>query len=269
MLFIVSLPYSGSTILNIILGESKNIISLGEIGNALLANKLPDYCTCESPTQDCPVWGDLYRGAINENLSLREKYEALIEIVQGLESNNIICDSYKTILEFPDVLNSEQIDPYFIFLSKDIRNWVFSAPKKNSYKINRLKIPYLFKVLYFSLYWTLKNIKFHRQLKKHNFKFIHLGYEELCLNTNQSISNLSQFINQPIELSSSDEIKKLKTNHVLVGNRIRFDSSKNKSLSYQHNWLKSSSIFLLLTYPFLFLNKRFVYSNGKTNTKII
>jgi hypothetical protein len=260
VVFIVSLPYSGSTILNIILGESKGIISLGEIGNVLLSRNLPEYCTCGCIPQDCSIWSSLFDGRISSHSSLREKYESLVNVVQETSPNTIVCDSFKSILEFPDVLKSELIDPYFIFLSKDIRSWVYSALTKTTYKINRFPIPRFFKVVYFCFFWVLKNFKFQNQLIKSNVNFLNVGYEDLCLNTESVVSSISSFIGHPVSDNFSYDILSLNSNHVLKGNRIRHNPLKNKKLFYQYDWLTSSSVITFCSIPFLFLNRRFVYS---------
>lgn len=57
LIYVMGRPHSGSTILDILMGNSASIESVGELVSGLRAEPRGHVCACGIPMSDCPFWG--------------------------------------------------------------------------------------------------------------------------------------------------------------------------------------------------------------------
>ena len=69
--------HSGSTLLDIIIGNDKKCFSAGELINVTRKGILEEYCSCKEKVQNCEVWCDVLRRWDKKRSISREEYEKL------------------------------------------------------------------------------------------------------------------------------------------------------------------------------------------------
>ena len=84
LIYISSLGRSGSTLIDIILGEQENHFSLGELNNLTRAGLIHgEYCSCGAIIEDCPFWSKVIMDWNKvRNLSIVEYRKATIQYVR-------------------------------------------------------------------------------------------------------------------------------------------------------------------------------------------
>src|SRR5690349_13952079 len=71
-IFIISAGRSGSTLLDIITGQHKDIISLGEISHLPKNITLNSVCGCGAKVNDCPFWQKIFLRLKQTNIPIKE-----------------------------------------------------------------------------------------------------------------------------------------------------------------------------------------------------
>ena len=235
IIYIAGYGRSGSTILALILGQHKNIISLGEIGVIFSALKNDRNCTCGEKLISCSYWGELIRNNKyykNYNISsnkLENPYlnvGVVIEYIFEKTECQFLVDSTKTSwrnLTRPLRLILSGYDVSIIHLKRSQKAVIKSAREgKNtdlefninvntrfsifktiiSYQISN-KLTFLYKIINYKKYYSLK-------------------FEDLLDRPLESFSKLGFFLNLDLsELNSYlNGNSHLKTSHEINGNRL-------------------------------------------------
>jgi hypothetical protein len=260
---IFSLRWSGSTIFNILLGQHKDIVSVGEVNVAFKHMITEKLCSCGKPAKECDYWKHVFQRLqhIPKDMMGNDiKYETAIKSFREVYGENmVLCDSGKDPRAILRLADNPDVDLYVIFLSKDIRGFVQSNLSKIEHKNSIIYGFKYTKTLFFhSLYWLLFNHKHFSAFRRKNIRIIKVGYEELCLNTNLILSRTFDFLGLEVMfLNSKFDTTK---NHLLWGHALRYDPSLNLSLQYDFSWFINPWL-NLVSWPLQFFNKRYVYSN--------
>jgi hypothetical protein len=269
LVYITSLSHSGSTLLDLILGGHSRFIGLGEIARVLepgtggLEKTRQVYCSCGVGMQDCIFWskvGDKLEKC-NE-LSLNEKYRIVFEVFNSVFGpDHIPVDSSKYISPLKTLREHHNLDLWVLYVIKDVRAYVISQiddAKRENFGFIK-KIPYY---QFRSWYHGNKYIKDY--ICGNNIRYFQLGYEELCIDPETTISMICDFLGEEPRESMLTLMDS--SSHVIRGNRMRSQPDKRQRISYDNRWfcrkewLSSSIVFSRI----MEYNAREVYGNGTT-----
>lgn len=291
LVYIGSCKYSGSTLLDLLLGGGENTASLGEVHNLSTFSKSPHKrCTCGELMSECGFWN----GVLKE---LRAR--------QGNPSLEF-ADTYLNVRrdhKWPDRLVPHPLDLFLLLGSRrilqagahfsvDTRNFRDAAKKafevfeaastvaRADYIIDSSKEPTLLKSLYLhapqrtkiiylvrdgravahsivkneardggslpaatkgedrflagARWWVNKNRNLQRVIKSiPKRRVFFLRYEDLCTNTEEILSRLSEFIGT--DLSMRGETIDKQCHHNIAGNPMRWNRDDNK-IELREEW---------------------------------
>ena len=242
---------SGTTILDITLGNQPGFLSLGELNNAMDAWNKNFPCSCGLPVKQCKIWhnvgnicfptdsGDEYY-EISKNQKDIERQVSIIKHILGLydpsmihtynsynlhifkllkesSSAKVIIDSSKSVGRALALLRNKKIDVQIIHLVRDPRGVYSSFQKRNVVTPRR-------NILSLIAYWN--SVNFLGSLVRARFgarKVLLVRYEDLISKTDRTIDKISDFIKEDL---SSVKIKlknkiPMERGHIASGNRIR------------------------------------------------
>ena len=278
LLLIRGLGHSGTTILDLALGSHPRMIGLGEAlrilrtpspgeeqrGPARLRAELRHQrlCTCGTTAASCPIWGPLLDWLpVHDHLPLADKLRQLLGNVDhyvNQQNGEIewVVDSYQDDLQIPlQVL--PDLDVRIIFLVRDVRSWVHSRARDGNKKGRSL--PGVRSLVR----WCWVNRRFERDLTRSGKPIFLLGYEELALSPERSLTLLCEWLGLPFAKAMLTPGVGTQS-HILAGNRLRFDPLKSREISYNTSWLQGPAwpAQPALMLPSVdHLNRRLVYSN--------
>lgn len=260
VIYVMGAGHSGSTLLDIILGNHPEIQSCGELKYNNFLNKYQEncLCTCGQKSQTCQFCNQVidtwkYRTGIKNIKSyqrLQKKYEDTkipfnlnwsksedfnqylfytLEFLKSLSSSsgkNIIVDSSKNPTRAFYLSLIPEIELILIHLIRDGRGVSYSIMKKNPDEKKRIKG------------WFLTNLQSELVSHRINAKKIRVRYEDLISTPDIVLSKIGRMLN----LNFSDISDKLINGsgipvkgHILAGNRMRF-SSDNVVLKQSFEW---------------------------------
>ena len=137
VIYIAGLYHTGSTLMDLTLGNLPNVIGLGEIYKGLVSG-FEKKCSCGKDIGDCSFWGEVNNKLIeNSNLDIQEKYNLVISNFQdNFGGDFILVDSSKChpFDIFPNkfarsmqgldyLIKIENIDLKVIHMVRDVRSW--------------------------------------------------------------------------------------------------------------------------------------------------
>lgn len=227
IILIVSCGYSGSTLLDLILGSHSDIIGLGELKDFDLCLDSNQLCTCWKLHSRCPFWNTVRQKIAhrNEGLSFRinppgvssaEILNRTIEVysaIHHVSSTNFLVDSSKGPDRARLLQESGQIESYIIHLIRDGRGVAFSYVKRGeSFKSA-------------ASHWVELNLRILAWLRGTNVPpHITVRYEELATQADNVVSNVCRFLGvswEPSMLFYRDG-----EHHNISGNHMRFLRSR-------------------------------------------
>jgi hypothetical protein len=248
MLYIGGIGHNGSTILDIILNNSKDSMSLGEFAGLYSKISSNQKCSCGKSIPDCDFWSKiLTKNDISQNtanLHSKEKYyfdflfrnlkaKEYVEIWDELFSNifnytnkNILIDSSKNISRGLALLKHSEFDVYFIHLVRDPRGFNNSKNKRRAKSGDKDKY-----IKDFSK-WYIKNLMASVVKLISRKRYLKINYENLLLHPSNTLEEIEKFTNESFGLSK-EKIKNddyLLNQHKFAGNGIsRKDKIKFQS----------------------------------------
>jgi hypothetical protein len=247
---------SGSTVLDLILGENSEVISTGEICNflSLTANHDNNLCSCGKSFSKCEFWSkmDLFDriepslkniGPIfdsnfitlcNEKRKMKSKYFYSIfwkNFFLNLSSDNncnFIVDSSKTAYcqaLRPYFLSnmSESINIHYIHMYKPLGSAITSFKKGTNKGIKNKSKKRVFNVTRSIIGWIFANIVSMAYVKFGKFSSItKVNYSCLIKNTEICLKEISENIgfNLDIKHDVLSGRKPIKDHHIVSGNRM-------------------------------------------------
>lgn len=265
IVYIASLPHSGSTLLSLLLGCEPGVVALGEIRlQTAKIGKDPmqageGKCGCGAKIRDCELWGrfiaERARGAAPlDDLLL------VVRIMRELHgSEMLLVDASKIREPVEELAAAGGVPVKVVHLSRDFRSWIVSAADLRRRKAKRSRPGWL---LGFegARRWVRENRKLDRAIAECGFPALRLGYEELVLAAPQSWDLLRGFLGLPAADTPSGI--EGSSNHIFSGNRMR-DNAERRAVSYDGRWFaRDEWRAASLIYPGIgALNRRWTYSN--------
>ncbi len=239
LLYLCSLPHSGSTLLSLFLGGHSRLIGLGGIERAVALLADPQAasglrCTCGAPAGGCPYWGKVAeRLPGGQDLSRAERYRLALEIfplVFGPDAWPV--DSSKHVEQLATLRALPHLDLRAVHLIKDIRGNAISAIDRARRKKGTRRPGWLLAIENFHR-WRRENGKIDAAVARLDIPTLRVGYEELCLKHERTMTQIATALGLPAEpVSLSLETSR---SHLIVGNRMRGQPEKQR-LRYDNRW---------------------------------
>lgn len=267
LLYIASLPHSGSTVSSLILGQQPKVIGLGGIDRAvtILAEEpkkaAQEFCSCGNKVLECEYWSQVLAKADSvKGAGQRQRYDLALSVFQGLFGPDAwAVDSSKHAEPVAELSRYSEIDLRALHLCRDYRSAVVSSVdlKRTRKKVAR---PSWIIGLEAGLRWHRGNSKIRSILLHNQIPFLGMGYEELCLGLPHFFQKLGAFLNtQIIEVPATVAGSQ---SHLFIGNAMRRQKQK-EALMYDYRWFSRTDwIAASLLMPWLAKsNKDWVYGN--------
>jgi len=256
IIYIASKGHSGSTLLDLLLSTHPRVCGLGEARmlvnderrSTYTANAEERICSCGVSIDRCELWGRFIEYAEEErNAEFGEKYLHLLRMVKELMGEDVVLsDSSKYIEPLKKVTNLLQengrqgekmtLDDFLVVhLVKDARAWATSMKYRHDLDALRLA--------YYMFRWAKDNHEIDAFLNQKGIQCIQISYEELCFNPG---SVLSSILNEAgLGVSSSVGRLEEARAHIGLGNPMRTDKNKSKTIIYDSRWFYEPVIQLL------------------------
>ncbi len=263
IVYIVGLGHSGSTMLDLTLGQHSKIIGLGEIATVLnlglesiRERAVP--CACGNSLDNCSFWSNVDKalGKV-ENPSFQIQYQAVINTAQRIFGKDcIVVDSSKGLGSLKKISKLPDMDVKVLHLIRDVRPFTVSyldRMKRRKEKAgNRQKSGKFPKSLlqqfasYYFLIWYRQNRKIQHYLSSLDVPVLQIGYEELCLYPKKMVGKICEFLALEAEAALLNWDKP--QSHIIRGNIMRVNAGKwgiyyDNRWFYRKDWLMPSLFF--------------------------
>jgi len=267
VLFIAGLGRSGSTLLDMLLGQIDGFCSTGELrfiwDRGFNQNQL---CGCGKPFKECDFWIEVVKEAFGgfqnvdhkrladlrssaehriskwrlfntasdllapyeEYFNASRKLHRAIRKVSGCE---VIIDSSKNVAYGSILATIPEIDLFTVHLVRDSRGVAYSWRRKKVRPEIHWEQHYMGQrgILKSASRWNLRNI-LASKLQRTSKQYTFLRYEDLVINPKDSLSKLlAELRIETTSLEFLDDFRaSLKTSHTVSGNPMRFERKEIK-----------------------------------------
>jgi hypothetical protein len=272
-LYIMGAGHSGSTVLDIMLGNHPEIVGVGELGNFTLPVR-GNYCACGQPSGKCGFWSEVqrkwthrvgvdgvagYQVAQEPFEKLRywfrsekekrgvfqspryrvyaEHTRALFESIAVASGKRIIVDSSKSPARALALSGISGFDLRIIHLVRDGRGVVWSLMKKKAHRKNALAHGDFALPWFASLGWLLTNGWSDFVLRRGEVPGVRVKYEDLVGQPEKALDRIGRML----EIKFNPVVdhlfarKELAIGHNIAGNRIRKAGSIRLRPDYEWN----------------------------------
>lgn len=286
VIYIAGLYHTGSTLMDLTLGNLPNVIGLGEIYKGLRGG-FEENCSCGAKTKDCLFWGCIDKAIRNQkDLDFQSKYDLVISTFkENFGEDCILVDSSKChpfeIFSKKDkrdmqglnyLINMDEIELKVIHMVRDVRSWSNGLLMRDERTKEELSILSRFfrrfsrsaSARYLQWYWGHKKIiKF---LEDNNLDTLRVSYEDLAIDPENTLLNLTNFLEMNYDPKML--IPSKSKSHIVVGNPMRFREANIKKIKYDTRWLSSNKLLFpsILLRPIMNFNNELTY--GKKIEKV-
>lgn len=236
--FILGDGYSGSTLLDMILGSHSRMCGLGEIDaesfdDFLTRNQL---CTCLFRARECHFWAEVLRrlgkvgagaeftlgGADGEAGGVTRRTLELFRAVKEVSGAEVLVDSSKLFERARELAESGEVEPKVIHLVRDGRGVAYSHMKRGQ----------SFEQAVF--HWVKRNAEVQGWLTSAGApRHVVVKYEELCARPAETARRVCEFIGAEWEPQMMNF--GLRPHHNVRGNTMRF-LIKDSSIKLDEVW---------------------------------
>jgi hypothetical protein len=241
-------------VLDLALGSHPQLIGLGEVvpllrpGNAKLDE--PDrVCSCGEPLETCVFWSAA-RAELRrlQDATVPQRYRRLMEVfAEVFGRDRVPVDSSKSLgaLRIAAAVPALQVE--VLHLIRDVRSWTIlrldTDIRRREFTLRALYAihgggvwrPFLLRNSDARfVVWYRGNRRIQEFVRERNLPAFQLGYEEFSLDPGKLIGEICRFLGvdpipAPTELSGSKS-------HIALGNRMRLQSDRQTSISYDSRW---------------------------------
>lgn len=244
LLYIASLPHSGSTLLNLLVGNHPGMVGLGGIDRAVrLVLEKPQEtaamgCSCGQTVRDCAYWGKVFEACETSRPdTMPGRYELALQVFASVYGEDKwAVDSSKTTEPIKTLGELADFDLRIIHLAKDYRSSNVSLVESEEHKKRQKGLssqPRAVLATKSAWRWYRENQKIRDRVSGLGLRLAGVGYEELCLNHQEAISIIAGLADlPPAEISANTNDSQT---HLFIGNRMR-DEKEKATLSYDYRW---------------------------------
>ncbi len=270
LVYILSSGYSGSTILDLVLGSHSEIESVGEFIHYEEVVRNNGICTCWRKINDCPFWQEVRKIFnslvsnkkidIQDNQILKDYF--MFKAILMYTGKKIIVDSSKRLDRLKLLLASNLFDIKLVYLIRECQGFMYSAKKRNYTRVikpildkNGNVIDRIFqkKSIYdgplkTGLIWFFENwemIKFFKKLSLGDKVIV--SYKDFTLNPETELLKICQTLGADLEQGMLNY--SAHEHHNIGGNPTRM-CKKNISIRYDDQWKTGLSRYELLLAKF-------------------
>lgn len=263
IIYIAGSGHSGSTLLNLLLGQHPSCVALGEVHQVLKESRFTGLdhqkthqalCSCGNSIDNCQLWKTVAGEVRSKGItSYAERYKVLLETMgKFYGESSIAVDASKGIENLEPLLKAGLgKDIKVVYLIRDVRSYTISwadslrilrSRGRQISDVKQKKNPLLRIWMnypsYYFVEWYHTQKKVERFLDEHGVTRFRLGYEELSLYPDQMMERLCGFLGLEYR---PEMVSALNTNtgHVLRGNRMRHRSGNTK-IMYDNRWFYRS-----------------------------
>jgi hypothetical protein len=258
IIYILSLPHSGSTFLQYCLSSQPGVLGIGEVEQLSRSKGWRDPslpCSCGQTLATCQLWSNLQPASQEDNFDWYKRLRN--SVAEHYPDFAYWVDSSKTwagISPWLQLKNDGLIEElYILFLIRDVRGWALSDQNTRKRK-HRPKRP-----LYGALReWYKTHKGFLYLLSTNNISYQVLSYEGLVFQNRKALTRIASFLDIQPHYGQQSEAIGSPVVHDVFGNRIKDDADKRSQITYDDGWLYSKPINLLTMalFPLWFLNKK-------------
>jgi len=287
VIYIAGLYHTGSTLLDLTLGNLPNVIGLGEIYKGLREG-FEDKCSCGKSKEDCIFWGEINR-IIEEqpDLDFQSKYELVISTFKKHFDEDFIlvdsskCHPFKLFPKKTDrdmqglnyLTNMKDLDLKVIHMVRDVRSWSNGLQIRD--ERTKAELGLLSRIIrrltrsasarFIQWYWGHKKII--RFLILNKIASIKISYEDLAIDPENTLSDLTKFLD--MDYDPKMLIPSESKSHIVVGNPMRFRDTDIKKIKYDTRWFSSNRLFLpsMVLRPIMNFNKKLIYEKIDSRDK--
>ncbi|MBB25758.1 MAG: hypothetical protein CME02_09595 [Geminicoccus sp.] len=221
LIYIMGLPYSGTTLLNFSISSNSKCIGLGEGFKVFDKRNNEDffneYCTCQYKYKNCDFWSKIERNISDKELDEEKFQKILFEQVDKTYPTKAVVDSSKSYSHLRAMFESRVVAPEdvkIIFIQKDIRAWAHSFRRYRKWKTDTTPSYY-----FAFLAWILK-IRFYKlRLQMLQLDYTVIKYEELCQNKKKILIEICGFLG--LDFESEMLSPQRSGTHFVTGNEMR------------------------------------------------
>lgn len=253
--FISSAAYSGSTLLDLLVGAHPQFVGVGEPfllfapGSTYFERLDDEECSCGSPVPSCPFWSEaLPRIEAKRSESPTAMYEVLLEAFEShFGPDKILVDSSKTFSALSVVAQLPEVEVKVLRLIRDVRGWAYSVrqamKRHGEYTLRDLVRKrglrgikaYLTRgTLAKFLQWKRANRRAEARIGALGVPFMVLGYEELCLFPEKMLPVICKFLG--VEYVPEMLTPANSASHNILGNRMAQSADKRQRIFYDSRW---------------------------------
>jgi len=264
LVYIASLPHSGSTLLSLLLAKHPRVVALGEVRLQIAkirrdpAAAGEGICGCGSRLRECPLWGRFITQCVAGAAPVDDLRLVARLVRETHGPDTIMVDASKIREPVEELAADRGMDVRVIHLSRDYRSWIVSAADLRRRKGKPVA---WWSGLQSARRWVRENRKLERAIAASAFPSMLLGYEELVLAPSEAWPALWAFLDLPSDSVPRDVAGA--RNHIFSGNRMR-ENEEKRAVSYDNRWLSRSDWVLAsrLLPRLSSFNRRWTYSRG-------
>lgn len=275
ILYVASVPHSGSTILANALGELDGFFAAGELLFLPHVVRAGRTCGCGEPFDRCPVWSRVLDGGpparpddrwlLARNLpllaaglaprraALKRYRRALGELyarIGGVTGCHVLVDSSKSPSYAWLLAGIDGIDLYVVHLVRD--------PHATGFSWRRFGKRLDTNPFHFGLIWSYWNATIPLVARRPG-RYRLVGYEDFVARPEETLRGLAAFVGEPVDELPFLEDRRLQlaVNHTAAGNESRFRTG-SVELRSDDAWREQvSAATALATWP---VRRRFGYA---------
>lgn len=261
VIFIAGSVHSGSTILDVVLGNHPELQGTGELSNLHKVWQKNHYCSCGARVQACPFWSDvvqMWRERMNGDAlanygQLQVRYEksrsipiiaiaalfgshsfvryrcynfGLFSAIKDVSGKSILVDSSKRPIRALALSFISGIDLRVIHLVRDGRGvaWSFSQSRAKNDKLGVQRDTRPRNVIRVAVTWAITNLVTEYVCKWIGTdRYVRIRYEDLVAQPQQFLELIGETISMDLSGFGKllDSRKPLDPGHIVAGNRLR------------------------------------------------
>ena len=268
VVYLASLPHSGSTLLNLTLGQHPEMIGLGGIEEVMrwivrapgeVAGQL---CSCGVLVGACRYWKEVL--AATEALrpqATADRYRVALDVFAAVFGPEVwAVDASQVHEPLAELAGQPEFDVRVLSLTRDFRSAIVSIVDLKRRRRPRRR-PRFFLAMAAARRWRRENDRIAAALRATRLPSLRVGYEEFCLSLDASFGRICAFLGiAPIQPTREVHAGR---NHSFVGNDMRKQAAKAR-VSYDYRWMTRSAWGLpgLLVPGLRRRNLEWVYAHG-------
>lgn len=244
VVYIAGRGYSGSTLLDLLIGSHSGAVSLGELRALSERTRAKgkrfdqERCTCGAPTlYDCPFWSHIdrrIRTTVDHDLGTIDVYDpdhnrAILSAIGERSGADLVVDSSKQPARLQQLLEDDRLDVRPVHLIRGPLGEVYSHIKRGEDLRHKIRM------------YNRDTVEIHRMLEGRDHRVVR--YEHLARRPREVVAGLMEWLGMAPE---ADQLAwTTHEHHNISGNPMRFSGSSE--IRVDESWRKGLGLRQKLT----------------------